>query len=327
VGATLVDDLLSRDGYMKYESAGFAGIHYAEVATAFAALRFLSAAGDAEALGRVLARYRDLPGTDALIAAGHVDASVYGALPLQAYLVTRQEGYLREGLRFADAQWQSPLNSGLSRQSRFWIDDVWMVGILQVQAYRATGEPVYLDRAALETEAYLKRLQAANGLFHHGPEAPFFWGRGNGWVAAGLAELLSELPATHPRYAFIVDRYRKMMQALLRYQADDGMWRQLVDDEAAWKETSATAMFGYAMAVGVRLGILAPDPYRNALRKAWRALMGYLDANGQLTNVCVGTGKADSRQFYLDRPRATGDFHGHAPMLWFATELLDAPTS
>jgi len=322
IGNLLVRELLSRDELMWYQTDEFSGLHYAEVAAAYGALRFIAATGDRAMLDPVLARYRDVPGVDDLLRAEHVDASVYGILPLQMYRVTRSRHDLEEGLRFADAQWRTPLENGLTRQSRFWIDDVWMVGSLQVQAYRTTGDKVYLDRAALEVGAYLERLQAPNGLFHHGPDSPFFWGRGNGWVAAGLAELLSELPPDHPRYAFIVDRYQRMMEDLVRVQADDGMWRQLLSDPEAWKETSATAMLGFAMAVGVRRGILPADPYEAAYRKAWNALAGYLVGDGRLTQVCVGTGKGDNRQYYLDRPRATGDLHGQAPLLWFARVLL-----
>jgi rhamnogalacturonyl hydrolase YesR len=101
------------------------------------------------------------------------------------------------------------------------------------------------------------------------------------------------------------------------------MWRQLVDDPGAWAESSGTAMFGYAMAVGVRLGLLPEDPYRVAYRKAWSALAQRLDERGRLTEICVGTGKGTSQPYYLDRPRETGDFHGHAPLLWFAFELLN----
>ena len=323
VGAGLVRDLLGREDFMWYESAGYSGLHYAEINTAFGALRFLARTDDRDTLQQVLARYNDVPAIDVLAAAHHVDASVYGILPLQAWLLTRQQPFLDTGLRFADGQWVEPRPDGLSRETRFWIDDVWMVNSLQVQAFRAAGNPVYLDRAALQTEAYLERLQQPNGLFHHGEGSPFFWGRGNGWVAAGLAELLSELPADHPRYPVIVDGYRRMMEALLRYQAPDGMWRQLVDDPGAWAESSGTAMFGYAMAVGVRLGILSDDPYRDVYRRAWSALAQRLDEHGRLTEICVGTGKGTSQPYYLDRPRETGDFHGHAPLLWFAFELLD----
>ena len=111
-----------------------------------------------------------------------------GAVPLQIFIANRQAQYLTHGSNFADHQWESPTPDGLSRETRYWIDDMFMITVLQVQAYRATGNTKYLDRAALEMTAYLDKLQQPNGLFYHSPDAPFFWGRGNGWVAAGMAE-------------------------------------------------------------------------------------------------------------------------------------------
>jgi unsaturated rhamnogalacturonyl hydrolase len=113
-----------------------------------------------------------------------------------------------------------------------------------------------------------------------------------------------------------------MMEALLRYQADDGMWRQLVDREDSWKETSATAMFGYAIALGARTGLLPEDVFQNAYEKAWRGLTAYLTEDGRLREVCAGTWQQPDDAFYLGRPRVTGDFHGQAPLLWFAWSLL-----
>jgi rhamnogalacturonyl hydrolase YesR len=52
---------------------------------------------------------------------------------------------------------------------------------------------------------------------------------GNGWVAAAMAEVLRSLPPGHPRFDMIDESYRRMMEALLRYQSDNGMWRQVVD--------------------------------------------------------------------------------------------------
>jgi rhamnogalacturonyl hydrolase YesR len=71
---------------------------------------------------------------------------------------------------------------------------------VQLEAYRATGDAAYLDKTADLVVAYLDSLQEKNGLFHHGLDAPFFWGRGNGWAAAGLTELLAALPTSHPRH-------------------------------------------------------------------------------------------------------------------------------
>jgi rhamnogalacturonyl hydrolase YesR len=197
-----------------------------------------------------------------------------------------------------------------------------MITLLQVQAYRATGEAKYLDRAALEMVAYLHRLQQANGLFYHAPQSPFFWGRGNGWMAAGMTELLSALPETHPQRAAVLEGYRRMMATLLRHQSKDGMWRQLVDRAESWPETSSTGMFTFAFVTGVKKGWLDAGSYAPAGRKAWLALVDYIDAYADIREVCVGTGAGDSIPYYLDRPRATGDFHGQAPVLWSASALL-----
>lgn len=66
VGARVIDELLTRDDYMTYVSEHFTGIHYAEAATAYGALKFLQLTGDRERLDRVRARYADTPGTDSL---------------------------------------------------------------------------------------------------------------------------------------------------------------------------------------------------------------------------------------------------------------------
>jgi len=114
---------------------------------------------------------------------------------------------------------------------------MYMLTILQLEAYRATGDKKYLDRDAVEMVAYLDKLQQPNGLFYHAPDVPFYWGRGDGWVAVGMAEMLRDLPQDHPQRKRILESYRLMMSALLKYQGKDGMWRQLIDhDEALARE-------------------------------------------------------------------------------------------
>jgi unsaturated rhamnogalacturonyl hydrolase len=173
--------------------------------------------------------------------------------------------------------------------------------------------------------AYLDRLQQTNGLFFHGTNAPFYWGRGNGWMAAGMAELLRSLPQNHPQRERIVAGCHKMMAALRQYQGADGMWRQLIDDPESWPESSGSAMFAFGMIEGVKGGWLEADQYAPAARKAWLALAGYVNADANIKEVCAGTNKGDTRDFYLKRPRNVGDLHGQAPMLWCAAALLREP--
>ena len=252
----------------------------------------------------------------------HVDDSIFGAAPLQIYMETKDKQYLDYGLTFADRQWEDPQPDGLSHETRYWIDDMYMLTILQLEAYRATGDKKYLDRDANEMVAYLDKLQQPNGLFYHAPDVPFFWGRGDGWVAAGMAEMLSSLPADHPQRARILQGYRLMMAALLKYQGQDGMWRQLIDNPESWEESSSSGMFTFALITGVKNGWLDAPTYGPAARKAWIALAGFVDQNDNLTNVCEGTNKENSVQWYLQRRRNTGDFHGQETVLWAASALL-----
>ena len=232
------------------------------------------------------------------------------------------EAFREQGLRYADGQWEDPLPDGLTRQVRFWIDDIWMIVSLQVQAYRVTGKAEYLERTARVVAAYLEKLQQPNGLFYHGTEGPFFWGRGNGWVASGLAELLTELPQSDPHYSAILAGYRAMMEALLQHQGEDGLWGQLIDHPGSFRETSGSAMFGYAMQVGVNRGLLPRRLYGRAVERAWKGLGKYLNEDGTLREVCVGTGQSTDINHYLTRPRVAGDLHGQAPLLWFAYSLI-----
>ncbi len=244
-------------------------------------------------------------------------------VPLHVSMETKDASAREMGLRFADRQWSKPQADGLSGQTRYWIDDMYMITILQLEAYRATNDAKYLDRAAKEMVAYLRKLQQPNGLFFHADDVPFFWGRGNGWVAAGMTEMLLSLPQDHPLRAEILGSYSKMMAELAKNQNTDGTWRQLIDHPEAWEESSSTGMFTFAMIEGVRHGWLAEETFGPVARRGWIALAGFVDQNSDVTNVCAGTGKENSYAYYMARPRRTGDFHGQAPVLWAARALLE----
>ena len=113
-----------------------------------------------------------------------------------------------------------------------------------------------------------------------------------------------------------------MMTSLLKYQSEGGLWRQLVDHPESWEETSGTGMFTFALVTGVKKGWLSKKTYGPAARKAWLGLAKHIDANANVTDVCVGTNKGFSVQYYMDRGRAVGDLHGQAAALWSVMALL-----
>jgi rhamnogalacturonyl hydrolase YesR len=76
------------------------------------------------------------------------------------------------------------------------------------------------------------------------------------------------------------------------------------------------------MITGAKRGWLKDKAYAQAARKGWLALIPYIDAEGNIGEVCIGTGQTNSLEFYLNRPRSKGDFHGQAPVVWCAVALL-----
>ena len=69
-------------------------------------------------------------------------------------------------------------------ETRYWIDDMYMLTMLQLEAYRATGDKKYLDRDAKEMVAYLDKLQQPNGLFFHAPDVKYLLGSRR-WLGRG----------------------------------------------------------------------------------------------------------------------------------------------
>lgn len=311
-------------------------IPYFEVCTWYGALRFAKESNNSELIQKLEQRFEPLFTTEAplLPEPDHVDFNVFGALALELYLQTKDNKYKALGLPYADTQWNIPSDSilteqalkyheqGYTWQTRLWIDDMYMITLVQAQAYRVTGDKQYINRAAKEMVFYLEKLQQANGLFYHAASSPFFWGRGNGWMAAGMTELLCALPANNPDRPKIMAAYQVMMQTLLHYQTEDGAWRQLIDDPQSWKESSCTGMFTYAMITGLNHGWL-DKPYQPAARKGWLALVSFINEKGEVQGVCEGTGAGKSREYYYNRKQLTGDMHGQAPVLWCAAVMLE----
>ena len=300
-------------------------------------------AGDAALERRLLDRFWPILGEKKNLAPppGHVDDSVFGALPLVVARLTGNADARRLGLSYADLQWSAPdertfkrkqnlphdeqvelFRAGYTPETRFWIDDMYMITFLQVQAYRATGDLKYLSRTARELALYIGKLQRPDGLFDHAPDVPFVWGRGDGWVSGGLTLLMTYLPKDDPSYPAVRKGYDRLMAGLLRNQRPSGLWGQLVDDPDSWDETSGSAMFAFGFVAGVKLGILDPGVYGSAGRRAYLALVDRLDAHANLADVCEGTAKKNDRNHYLTRPRVNGAPYGQAALMWVCDALL-----
>jgi hypothetical protein len=114
-----------------------------------------------------------------------------------------------------------------------------------------------------------------------------FWSRGNGWVMAGLARVLQDLPRDHPSRPRFVRQFRDMAERIVTLQQSDGFWRASLLDPASYpmRETSGTGFYVYALGWGVNEGLLERSTFAPAVLKGWSALVSSVHKDGKLVHV------------------------------------------
>jgi rhamnogalacturonyl hydrolase YesR len=131
-----------------------------------------------------------------------------------------------------------------------------------------------------------------------------FWSRGNGWVFAGIANILEALPPDHPQRAPLEKLFRTMAVRLKSLQKSDGYWApSLLAPENSPPETSGTGFHVYGLAWGVKHGLLDAEEYTPAIERGWDALTRAVAKDGRLGWVQQVSNRPDAvaegdTQFY-----------------------------
>jgi unsaturated rhamnogalacturonyl hydrolase len=204
-------------------------------------------------------------------------------------------------------------------------DSVFMGTAIVAQAGALTGERKYFDMA----DRHLRFMQnldlRPDGLYRHEPGTNMAWGRGNAFVALGLALVLTELPANHPGREHALQSYRTLMAKLLPLQDNDGLWRNVLDMPGTYAEFTATAIFGFALQRGLEKGWIKGRDYRHAVDQAWLAVNSRTSFNGTFIDVCESTARQNSNEDYIKRMAILGaDARAGGMAMLFATERMPA---
>ena len=168
----------------------------------------------------------------------------------------------------------------------WWADALYMVMPVMTKMYRLTGEQKYLDKLyenLLYSDSimldYETRLYYRDGRYvypQHKTEQgrKDFWARGDGWVLAGLAKVLQEMPESYVRQPFFMEKFVNLANAVARCQQPQGYWtRSMLDpQQAPGPETSGTAFFTYGLLWGVNHGCLPRKQFAPVIDRAWRYL-------------------------------------------------------
>jgi unsaturated rhamnogalacturonyl hydrolase len=176
----------------------------------------------------------------------------------------------------------------------WWCDALFMAPPVWARLYGATHEIAYLnymDREWWITSTLLydpqEHLFFRDATFlpkHEANGQKLFWSRGNGWVMAGLARVLDEMPSDYPTRQKYIDQFRQMAARVSELQGADGLWRPgLLDAQAyALPEVSGSAFFVYAIAWGINHHILDRGTYLPVVVKGWRGLLEHVYDDGRL---------------------------------------------
>jgi rhamnogalacturonyl hydrolase YesR len=178
-----------------------------------------------------------------------------------------------------------------------WCDAIFMGPTVWVKLAAITGQKKYLDFMENEFKATTEHLYDAEEHLYYRDDRfigqkeangkKVFWGRGNGWVLAGLCVILKELPANYPNRKYFEQIYLDMAAKIASLQDDKGYWHASLLDPGSYPvpETSASSFYVYGITWGINNGYLLPEKYKPVVEKGWKALVNTIHPDGKLGYV------------------------------------------
>ncbi|MBQ7266317.1 MAG: glycoside hydrolase family 88 protein [Firmicutes bacterium] len=164
-----------------------------------------------------------------------------------------------------------------------------------------------------------------------------FWLRALGWYSMALIDTIEVMPSSmEEEKQTLKDVYKQLIDSMLKFQDESGMWYQVVDkigEKGNYLETSGSAIFAYSIMKSVRMGILE-ESYFNYGLKAFNGICDkYLsekDGQLQLDGICLVAGLGPSNktrrdgtyEYYMSEPVVSNDAKGVAPLVLAYTETL-----
>lgn len=211
----------------------------------------------------------------------------------------------------------------------WWADSLFMVMPLMTKMYVLTGNEQYLDK---QYEYFKYAAEECPGgekngmwdeeykLFHRDGKYIYpkhktdngkkdFWARGSGWVFAGLARVLSDMPTDYKHRDYFLDKYLKMAEGVKAVQQTEGFWSRSMADRAHADgfESSGTSFFTYGLAWGINSGYLDRNTYLDTCLKGWYFLyntalqddgtVGYVQPIGENSKQSLNIGGRNSANF------------------------------
>lgn len=286
----------------------------------------------------------------------NIDNIKNGRALLLLYKATGQEKYLKAVRRLREQLSTHPrTEEGGFWHKRIYPHQMWLDGLYMGQPFYAEYSEMAHDWQAFNDIATQFILMEKNsvdpktGLLYHGYDesreqkwsdpvtgrSPHFWGRAMGWYGMGLVDALEYFPENHAKRDSVIaifNRFAKSVQSVQDQKS--GLWYDILNmptGKGNYLESSASAMFVYAIAKGVRLGYL-PESYRTVAQTGYQGMLKEfvetVDADKiNLTKTVSVSGlggnpyRDGSYEYYLSEKVITNDPKGVGSFIQAANEI------
>ncbi|MEX0770567.1 MAG: glycoside hydrolase family 88 protein [Balneolaceae bacterium] len=221
----------------------------------------------------------------------HADDQAVGQVYLQFYEREGDDYMIRDFKRWIDVMIAKQITGA---ELWNWCDALFMSPPALAHLASLTGQEKYvefLNEKFWESKEFLydpeHHLFFRDHRFFGESDArgnPVFWSRGNGWVVAGLARIMSHLPRENLHYKRYRSLFMEMMDKLAAIQPEDGLWRTNLLSPGLYPtpDVSGTSLISYALGWGINEKILTDDKYVVAFRKSWSGLVQKVGPDGKL---------------------------------------------
>lgn len=188
----------------------------------------------------------------------------------------------------------NPNMSYRNKQSWTWCDALFMAPPVYAHLSKIERDEKYVSFMDQEFKRTYNHLYSKDDKLFFRDDSYFgkeetngekvFWGRGNGWVAAGIVNILKQLPDDSKYRSFYEKLFKEFVPRLVSLQSDSGFWHASLLDPQSYPapEASVTALITYAISYGINENLLDRSTYLPVVDKSWDSLMSIIDEDGKL---------------------------------------------
>jgi len=286
----------------------------------------------------------------------NLDNITPGRVVLVLYRATKEEKYRKAANTLHEQlEWQPRTKEGGFWHKHRYPYQMWLDGLYMAGPFSAEYAKVFnVDKDfndVIDQFVWMEKhaRDPKTGLIYHGwdesrkqkwsnPETGLskeFWGRGMGWYAMALVDVLDYVPQQHPRRNELIAILKRTAEAIKNFQdPNSGVWYQVLNKgtvKGNYLEASVSCMFTYALAKGARLGYLDKS-YTAVAKRGFDGILknfiqtdehGYVHLNGTVSvGGLGGTPYRDGTfEYYLSEPLRVDDLKGVGPFISASVEV------